>query len=1487
MAHLPAMLPATTPVDEPRRFRCVTEPTNADRIHAACIGGEQKRFSRWKPGSTVTFTVIKASFPSRKWASFAKRALVEAAEDWNAREVGIRFQLVRQSEHAVFALKYYRAPSDYLADAFAPDSRNRTLYIFNTPLQREYWPHLTNIFRHELGHVLGLRHEDAATREPEIPSVELTPANTLSIMNFYSDLEHFGRCSIQESDVMAIRNLCSLSEKTFKGFEVITVDPDALEPWSFEGSDKLSSIDSDLVSTEDSSSTHSGGPPSPEDSEVEIEMDQHIRCSLQQRRVIDLEEPTTAVSQGSTGGFIHGECTESTGCSDGHAGQTTPIGSDLSQSFASTKCDQHTDQHVSDEKAISPALSQDGRCTDFGNWRLKDNKSQHGEPSELMALAMELEASGFHLEDALTPDSWRGQQFVVEHNPFAFSPGQLGKLFDPKSLHAFFALGGLHGLEKGLRTDRRAGLSLDEARLEGTVSFETAAIPGVPKYGALGSTAPVAGADDRLPRPRYQPSRSEAFTDRKRVFGQNILPKRKQRSLPGVFWEVLCTNILLIVLAVVSVSSFAWDMHRHLVVPSAGDQDTTVWSQGATIIVFVVVAISTEAAAQWTKQRKLACLSMKNSDKVVKVIRSGRQVEISVYDILVGDVVTFSAGDIIPVDGILIEGHNVKCDESSCTGESDLLPKTAADDTLAILRRTLKGNQANAQILDRTDPFIHSGAKVQEGMGTFLATAVGMDSSWGRVMMSLEDYHEPGPQSRKLIVLGSTTFELGVGVAILLLAVSTVKFLATLPNNAQGAEEKGRRYLGFLTLCVALSVLAAQLFLSEIHSKQAAIKLGNMLKHNTLIRGSRGLETSAEITTICAGKTGILTQNKMRVVAATLGTSLGCGNTDLGTERPSTHNTTSSIDAASTIPDVSLRNFSPNLSLQMRDLLLQSIVINSTAFEGEVDGERTFVGSKTEAALMEFSRDFLASRPAVEERSEAAVVQQIPFRAQPRLMSTVVKLPSGIYRVYVKGAAESVLKRCSKITDGVHDSSSSADYLYQEDRQLLQHRIAVYGRNCLRPIGLSYRDFDSCPPEGFASDPRNMTMISIFGIKDPPRPGVHEAVRDCQRGGVFVRMVTGENLETACAVAREVGILAPGLDRMVLEGDAFRTMEDKDRLHSLARLAVLARATPDDKRILVRTLKELGEVVAVTGKGVNDGAALKSAQIGIAAGIYGCDAAKEAADVILMDENFGSIWTLITWGRAVNDGIKRFLQYKMTAVTTATILTFATTGASSTSAGAVLNATQLLWISLVTDFEAMALITGRPTKTATHRKPDQRLSTIITLHMTKMILGQAVCQLTIALVLFFGWFRLPHQRETPNVADAIGLRNTFVFNTFFWLQIFNSLNNRRLDNSLDIFEGISSHWLFFLVQFLAIGGHVVIMVFGEHVFGTVQLDGGEWGECIGIGLLCIPCGMLLRLIPDQWVNVLFILGRNVFGRLPLRPVQREPWRHRRSDLDEV
>jgi P-type Ca2+ transporter type 2C len=241
----------------------------------------------------------------------------------------------------------------------------------------------------------------------------------------------------------------------------------------------------------------------------------------------------------------------------------------------------------------------------------------------------------------------------------------------------------------------------------------------------------------------------------------------------------------------------------------------------------------------------------------------------------------------------------------------------------------------------------------------------------------------------------------------------------------------------------------------------------------------------------------------------------------------------------------------------------------------------------------------------------------------------------------------------------------------------------------------------------------------------------------------------------------------------------------------------------------------------------------------------------------------------------------------MTAVTAATILTFATTVASSTSKGAVLNATQLLWISLITDFEGVALITGRPTTATTNRKPDQRSSPIITLHMTKMILGQTICQLAIAMVLSFGWFHLPPQREDPDMAEAIARRNTFVFNTFFWLQIFNSLNNRRLDNSLDIFEGISSHWLFFLVQFLAIGGHVLIMIFGGKAFGTVQLDGSEWGECVGIGALSIPCGMLLRLIPDQWVSVVFVMGRNVFGKLPLRPVKREPRRHARFDLDDV
>jgi len=426
-----------------------------------------------------------------------------------------------------------------------------------------------------------------------------------------------------------------------------------------------------------------------------------------------------------------------------------------------------------------------------------------------------------------------------------------------------------------------------------------------------------------------------------------------------------------------------------------------------------------------------------------------------------------------------------------------------------------------------------------------------------------------------------------------------------------------------------------------------------MLKDNNLVRVLRACETMGNATTICSDKTGTLTQNKMTVVAGTLGTAARFGDKS---PAASIKDSKDRLIAADSRDDVPIAEFVDMLSPLVKDLLCQSVVINSTAFEGEEDGEVTFIGSKTETALLGFAREFLGMGPVGEERSNSEIVQLIPFDSGRKCMGSVIKLPNGKYRMFVKGASEILLAKCTRIVNDISASEVLESQLTEENARTLNQIISNYANRSLRTIGLIYRDFASWPPEKsrtMADDPSqaefddvfgDMVFLSVVGIQDPLRHGVAGAVLECQKAGVFVRMVTGDNLITAKAIATECRIYTHG--GIVMEGPKFRQLSTSQMDQIIPRLQVLARSSPEDKRILVRRLKELGETVAVTGDGTNDGPALKMADVGFSMGIAGTEVAKEASAIILMDDNFASIVKAIMWGRAVNDAVKKFLQVR-------------------------------------------------------------------------------------------------------------------------------------------------------------------------------------------------------------------------------------------------
>lgn len=1032
-------------------------------------------------------------------------------------------------------------------------------------------------------------------------------------------------------------------------------------------------------------------------------------------------------------------------------------------------------------------------------------------------------------EEALRPDKGNEKDFEIENNQFAFTPGQLNKMLNPKSLAAFGALGGLKGLEKGLRTNLVAGLSVDETNLDGRVTFEEATKRSTEK-------------DIDINRPQRhdmqvtdQESKGQ-FQDRLRVYRDNRLPEKKADSIWVLIWRAYNDKIL-ILLTVAAVISLALGLYETFSGGSSVD-----WVEGVAICVAILIVVSVGAANDWQKERQFIKLNKRKDDREVKALRSGKSIQVSVYDITVGDVLHLEPGDAIPADGVFISGHGVKCDESSATGESDQMKKTSG---LEVHEQILAGIASK-----KLDPFIISGSKVLEGVGTYLVTSVGQNSSYGKILMSLQTDSEDTPLQVKLGRLANWIGGLGSAAALLLLLVLTIRFIAGLGNNPNSPAVKGQQFLDILIVAVTVIVVAVPEGLPLAVTLALAFATTRMLKENNLVRVLRACETMGNATTICSDKTGTLTQNKMTVVAGAWGVD----------EKFAQSNHADVDDKIPTFATLFGR-----ISTQAQTLFRQSIAVNSTAFEGEDKGVATFIGSKTETALLVLAKNHLGLENLAAERSNAEIAQLIPFDSSRKCMGAVVRLSNGTYRLLVKGAAEIMLARASEAASGIYGEQVEAGKMSSSSKEQISSLIDHYAKRSLRTIGMLYKDFEQWPPQNAKrlEDDKNMAdfddvfhdmvWVGVVGIHDPLRDGVVEAVAQCKQSGVVVRMVTGDNISTARAIAMDCGIMTEGA--VVMEGPKFRQLSDEAMDQVLPNLRVLARSSPEDKRILVGRLKHLGETVAVTGDGTNDGPALKMADVGFSMGIAGTEVAKEASSIILLDDNFSSTITALMWGRAVNDAVKKFLQFQITVNVTAVLLTFVS-AVSNPEYHSVLTAVQLLWVNLIMDtLAALALATDAPTKKILDRPPQPKSAPLITTNMWKMITGQAVYQLVVTFVLYFaGYEILGYNRSNP---DQVAQLATMVFNTFVWMQIFNEFNNRRLDNKFNIFEGIHRNYYFMGINCIMIAGQIMIIFVGGRAFGITRIDGVQWAICLLCALPCLLWAILIRLFPDEWFGYFF------------------------------
>ncbi|KAG7224259.1 hypothetical protein INR49_000502 [Caranx melampygus] len=874
---------------------------------------------------------------------------------------------------------------------------------------------------------------------------------------------------------------------------------------------------------------------------------------------------------------------------------------------------------------------------------------------------------------------------------------------------------------------------------------------------------------------------------RYQAFGQNFIPPKKPKTFLELVWEAL-QDVTLIILEAAAIISLGLSFYQP---PgsetescgnvSGGAEDEgeadAGWIEGAAILLSVVCVVLVTAFNDWSKEKQFRGLQSRiEQEQKFTVVRKGNVIQIPVADMVVGDMAQVKYGDLLPADGILIQGNDLKIDESSLTGESDHVRKS----------------------VDK-DPMLLSGTHVMEGSGRMLVTAVGVNSQTGIIftLLGAGEMEEDGkekkedstqlpistdasystvtngkqpdgavennqnkakkqdggvamemqplksaeggevedrekkktnvPKKEKSVLQGKLTkLAVQIGKAGLVMSAITVIILV-LYFVINTFVVEGRTWMAectpvyiqyfvkFFIIGVTVLVVAVPEGLPLAVTISLAYSVKKMMKDNNLVRHLDACETMGNATAICSDKTGTLTTNRMTVVQTYVG---------------DVHHRV--------IPDPG------QINPRSLDLLVNAIAINS-AYTSKIlppdveGGLAKQVGNKTECGLLGFVLDL--------QQDYTPVREQIPEERLYKILHL----------------------RCSYILDANGESRS---FRPRDRDEMVKQVIEPMACEGLRTICIAYRDLPSNPEPDWENEAEivtELTCITVVGIEDPVRPEVPDAIRKCQRAGITVRMVTGDNINTARAIAAKCGIIHPGDDFICLEGKDFnrRIRNEKgeieqERIDKIwPKLRVLARSSPTDKHTLVKgiidsSIIEQRQVVAVTGDGTNDGPALKKADVGFAMGIAGTDVAKEASDIILTDDNFSSIVKAVMWGRNVYDSISKFLQFQLTVNVVAVIVAF--TGACITQGGQThvsmvhdaglwlqispqdspLKAVQMLWVNLIMDtFASLALATEPPTEALLLRKPYGRNNPLISLTMMKNILGHGVYQLVIIFTLLF------------------------------------------------------------------------------------------------------------------------------------------------------
>ena len=797
------------------------------------------------------------------------------------------------------------------------------------------------------------------------------------------------------------------------------------------------------------------------------------------------------------------------------------------------------------------------------------------------------------------------------------------------------------------------------------------------------------------------------------------------------------------------------------------------------------------------------------------VLRDGRLVTVSAAELVPGDILVLGEGDAVAADARLLSASSLQVQEASLTGESEAVTKTVTP----LLELGSLGDRHN---------MVFKGTAVARGVGRAVVTGTGMDTEMGRIATLLDETaDEPSPLQREIAQISRTLGVLVIGIAVVVMIVVAAV------NGVSSFHEA----VDILLLGVSLAVAAVPEGLPAILSLVLAIGVQAMARRNAVMKDLHSVETLGSVSVIASDKTGTLTKNEMtirEIVTPSGRVELtGTGYEPVGAAAIAGDEARTRAEAERTLAAGALAN---NAQL------------------AKVNGTWEVQGDPTEAAFLvaQHKLDGVSERIGAWER-----IGEVPFTSERKMMSVLGRRTTDEHvRLFAKGAPDVLLERCTAELVG-----DDVVPLSDERRGRIEADIERLSAEGYRTLGVARRRALEQDPATFAEDAEHdLVHLGVVAIIDPPRPEAVKAIAEAHRAGIRTVMITGDHPVTAARIAADLGITEGA--SQALTGREIESMDDEELGRAVRDVDVYARVSPEHKLRIVDALQAGGQVVSMTGDGVNDAPALKSADIGIAMGITGTEVTKEAGEMILGDDNYSTIVAAVRQGRGIFDNIKKFMRYLLSSNMgeVATVFLAVLLGgligladpANPAATVVPLLATQILWINLVTDSgPALAMGVDPETDDVMGRGPRKLTDRIIDTHMWQRIIGVGLVMGLLALLIYD--LTLPgglvgglEGLATPDSQFAVA--RTTVFTALVFMQLFNALNSRS-DTGSAFTHMFSNAWLWGSVALVTVLQALVVEVpFLQSAFGTAPLDWIHWAVAVGAGAAVLLYEEVVKLL---------------------------------------